>query len=125
MIVGKTSIAEIIQEDDVFIVRFLEDAELNGELIIELLAKLEELSKGKKYKTLADTVNLNLGPIDLSAYKENIRQENAPNRVAEAFVVSDLPIRLLINFYHKNSNVPFPSRVFKSIDEAKAWLKSI
>jgi len=125
MIIGNTSIAEISIEDDIFIVRFLEDAELNGEKINELLAKLESLSKGKKYKTLADTINLHIGPIDLSAYQENIKNENAPNRIAEAFVVSDLPIRLLINFYHKNSSIPFPSKVFKNVEEAKAWLKTM
>lgn len=125
MIIGQTSIAEISKEDDIFIVRFLEDADLNGELIKELLAKLESLSEGKKYKTLANTVNLHLGPIDKSAYIENIKNENAPNRIAEAFVVSDLPIRLLINFYHKNSSIPFPSKVFKNKEEAMKWLKTI
>jgi hypothetical protein len=125
MIIGKTSIAEISKEDDIFIIRFLEDTELSGEHIKELLTKLESLTDGKKYKTLANTVNLHIGPIDLSAYQENIKNENAPHRIAEAFVVSDLPIRLLINFYHKNSLIPFPSKVFKNVEDAMKWLKAI
>lgn len=120
----RTSIAEITKEEDVFVVRFLENVDLTGENIIDLLKKLEELSGGKPYKTLADTVNLHLGSIEKSAYFENIKVSNAPHRIAEAFVVADLPIRLLINFYHKNSEIPFPSKVFKNSDDAKKWLNT-
>lgn len=121
----KTAIAEINKENDVFVVRFLENADLTGENIIELLNDLEKLSAGKKYKTLADTVDLHLGSIEKSAYLENVKISNAPHRMAEAFVVADLPVRLLINFYHKNSMIPFPSKVFKNKKEAMNWLKSM
>lgn len=119
---GKTSIAEIKSDGDIFIVRFKDNADLDGEGIIELLAKLEELSGGKNYKALADTNDMVLGHISRSAYNENIKKENAPHRMAEAFVVTGLPIRLLINFYHKSIRPEIPSKAFKTIKEAKEWL---
>jgi len=122
---GKTSIAEIKSDGDIFIVRFNDNADLDGVAIIELLSKLEELSGGKKYKAIADTNDLVLGHIARSAYNENIKIENAPNRIAEAFVVNSLPIRLLINFYQKTIKPTFPSQSFKTVEDAKIWLNSL
>ena len=121
---GSTSIADFMPDGDVFIVKFKNDADLDGDGIKELLSALENAAEGKKYKALADTRRLLLGHVSRSAYHVNVKEENAPHRLAEAFVVTDLPIRLLINFYHKTVKPTTPSKAFKTMEEAMEWLNT-
>lgn len=45
--------------------------------------------------------------------------------VADAIVITNLPHRLLADFYMKFNRPDIPTRFFKSYDEALQWLKSL
>jgi len=48
---------------------------------------------------------------------------HAEYRSAEAFIVSTLGVRLIIDHYMKNSAMPYPRKSFESKEEALKWLK--
>ena len=48
---------------------------------------------------------------------------HAEYRSAEAFVVSKLGVRLIVDHYMKNSSMPYPRKSFEKEDEALEWLR--
>ena len=48
---------------------------------------------------------------------------HAEYRSAEAFVVSNLGVRLIVDHYMKNSKMPYPRKTFDNEKEAMTWLK--
>lgn len=125
MIIHSTTICDIKQENDIYIILVKHSVDLDGGGIRELLEKLESISENKKYKILFDATDLEMGHVNRSAYEENISVKLAKNRVAEAFVTNSLPVRMIINFYHRVIQPPFPSKLFKTMDDAKKWLNSL
>ena len=49
---------------------------------------------------------------------------HAEYRCAEAFVVNNLAIRMLITFYMKTAKKKYPIRIFSNEEEALAWLRT-
>ena len=47
---------------------------------------------------------------------------HAEYRSAEAFVVENLGVRLIVDHYMKNSKMPYPRRTFENTKEALKWL---
>lgn len=125
MIIHSTTICDIKQENDIYIILVKHSVDLDSEGIHELLEKLESISGNRKYKILFDATDLEIGTVNRSAYEENISISLAKNRVGEAFVTNSLPVRMIINFYHRVIQPPFPSKLFKTMDEAKKWLKTL
>lgn len=115
----------IRKDDEDFVVRIINRSDINGEKVRILFSNTEELCKGKKYGIIYDATDFEIGHISRSAYAENMNEKLAPNRKGEAFVFNSLPIRMIISFYHKMFKPPYPSGAFKSLEEAKKWMKTI
>lgn len=48
---------------------------------------------------------------------------HAEYRSAEAFVVSQLGVKLIVDHYMKNSSMPYPRKSFETRSEAIKWLR--
>jgi hypothetical protein len=95
----------------------LEDAIKVNNLIYELI-------EGKPFLSLVD-ISHRYGSISKEAREHFAKDPNTKNiRLAEAFIVTNIPMRILANFYknfHKPNN---PIKFFKTKDEAIDWLNS-
>jgi hypothetical protein len=94
------------------------------ELSQKLLTAVEEFIGLKKHKALIE-----MGEFNSSS--DNARKFYAENeyvkkyRIADAFVLKSLSVRLIINFFIKFNKPFIPTKAFSDIDKAKAWLNSI
>ena len=116
-----TSSAEMyVDDNNIFITKFNDNVLLRVEQIEEIIAhyKHHNASKPKLILTIAGR-NTNITP----AAREYAESYGAP-AIAEAYVVSSLAQRFIVNIYMDIRNNDHPVNVFSDIDNAKKWLLS-
>ena len=124
----KTKLAYIFIDEFGFCRIRLDSSEhevMGNEEALELCEAITKVCDGTKRKLLTDSRGVQ-GHVGLEA-REIIR--NHPGmlefRVAEAFVVDNLPTRLIANFYLKFNRPPNPTRIFNSLESAEEWLNGL
>jgi len=116
-----TSSAEMyVDDDNIFITKFNDNALLRIEQVKEIITHYEHFnaSKPKLVLTIAGR-NTNITP----AARE-YAESNGAQAIAEAYVVSSLAQRFIVNIYMDIRNNDHPVNVFSDIDNAKKWLLS-
>ncbi len=99
---------------------FKSNSTLEVDDIKEVVEAVKEIGKGKLFANLitaGEYVTLGPGVREYSASE----YANAQT-IADAFVVSSLPEKLLANFYIKINKPPKPTRMFTDKNKAIAWL---
>ena len=111
-----------LDDDGIVNYHFKDNADVDLEEARQIAEETLSLVKGKPYCSLVEARNI-FGTIShearqfLAEHKEIQRL-----RMAEAFLVNNLPVRLIVGFYLKHYNYSNPAKVFKEKHLAKDWL---
>ena len=118
----KATISKI--DESIILLEFKPDVIFELEDAIAVNTKIYNLVKGEPFLSLIDISN-RYGTISEQARDHFAKDPLTKDiRIAEAFIITNLPMRLLANFY-KNFHKPInPIKLFKSKTEAVKWLKS-
>ena len=89
----------------------------------ELLRQAVELNQHKKYFAIIDTQS----PYETSLEARNYYSESeyTDYRYADAFIVTSLPMRLLVNFYISFHKPKIPTKMFNNEKKAIEWINSL
>ena len=110
-----------MRNDGIVQVNFGDNVELDVKETKDILGALETINNGKK------SLVVNVAGKNTTATREarsySASEEAAKHTAADAFVVNNLPQKLLGNFY-LNFNKPYvKTKIFNKLEEALAWLK--
>lgn len=110
-----------LRNDGIVQVNFGDSIELDVKETKDILEALSKINDGKK------SLVINIAGKNTSVTREarsySATEEAGQYTIADAFVVNNLPQKLLGNFYI-NFNKPFVNtKIFNKVDEALAWLK--
>lgn len=88
-----------------------------------LLNSAIELTEGKKYFAIIDTSN----DIDSTKDAREYYANNELNRFryADAFIVSSLPLKMVVNFFIRVNKPSIPTKMFNSKDSAFEWINEM
>ena len=115
----ETPTAEMYLDDDnIFITKFNDNVLLKVEEIEEIITHYKEINESKPKLCLAIAGSHTSVTSEAREYAESF---GAP-AIAEAYVVSSLTQRFLVNLYMHVRNNHHPVDVFSDINDAKKWL---
>jgi hypothetical protein len=118
------AVAEVIfYSEDLLAFYFFDDITIEVTDVQELVRVSSEMTGGEvDLLTLVVTGernNISTEAFSYNMYKElKIKQRT----IAEAVVISNLPTRIMTNFYYKVARRKFPVKVFESETKATEWL---
>ncbi len=111
--------------DKIVLLEFKPDVVIELEDAVEVNTIIYNLVEGKPFLSLVNVSN-RYGSISTEARDHFAKDPKTQNiRLAEAFIVTNLPMRILANFYkqfHKPNN---PIKFFSNKKEAIDWLNSL
>lgn len=116
-------IAYLEYENNILYVRVKEDLVVQTEDMKLMLETAVEMTGGEKYYALIDTSGSGEATVEARNYYADC--DYTKYRFADAFVVSSLATRLVVNFYMKFHNPKVKSKMFGTIAEARYWLESL
>jgi hypothetical protein len=96
---------------------------IDKEIAEKAIASRLEFQNGVKYKTIFDTSNLKT--ITPEARKILSGPSSHLGFKAAAFIRKSSLTNALGNFYLRYANVPVPTKMFRSVEQAKEWLDSL
>lgn len=102
--------------------RVLADMHIEEEDIEEVKRKNMSLMGDKKYVILV--VSDSGGTISSDARRLTASPEFQQNTLAKAFLVDNLPHRIIGNFYLSFNRPAIPTRIFNDREKAMEWLRS-
>lgn len=110
-----------LRKDGIVQVNFGDNVELDVKETKDILTALASINDGKK------SLVVNVAGKNTTATREarsySASEEAGQHTIADAFVVNNLPQKLLGNFY-LNLNKPFiNTKIFNKLEEAIVWLK--
>lgn len=110
-----------LRNDGIVQVNFGDDVELDAKEAKEIFEALGKIGNGKRVPVI------NIAGKNTTATREartySATEEAGQYTLADAYVVNNLPQKLIGNFY-LNFNKPFvKTKIFGKVDEAIAWLK--
>ena len=111
-----------MRHDGILENRFVWDQpyEIESEHLLEIADAMTELS-GERPRAILSVAGL-YGSMTPAARKVDIHRAN-DYTLAIALVIQELSQRLLANFYFKIKSNTYPVKIFKSEEEATAWLQ--
>lgn len=115
-----TNLADYEYENDILVVSPRSGLVLEKEDMVTMLNEAVAFTEGKKYYALIDTSNHVETTVEGRNYYSN--SELSKYRFVDAFVVTSLPIKLVVNFYIRFNKPLIPSKMFNSRVEAMNWL---
>ena len=119
----ETPTASLILENGVLFVEMKANINLGLTEMQELLRQAVELNQHKKYFAIIDTQS----PYETSLEARNYysKSEYTDYRYADAFIVTSLPMRLLVNFYISFHKPKIPTKMFNNEKKAIEWINSL
>jgi hypothetical protein len=118
-----TDLADYEYENDILVVSPKSGLVLDYDDMVVMLKEAVALTDGEKYYALIDTSNHLETTLEARNYYST--SEFSKYRNADAFVVTSLAIKLVVNFYLKFNKPPVLSKMFNSKAEAFEWLLEI
>jgi hypothetical protein len=120
----KTRITTVyIREDGVLVLDILPNEVFSKTDAEHVIAAAGELGKGKKLRNLILVGEHSIA--DIEAIKLSCSQEGCIYKLADAFVISSLPQKLIANFYMRVVKPFVPTRFFTKREDAEKWLSEI
>ena len=119
----KSSLAQFEYKSDILYVKPFEGLFLDKPEMESLLNSAIELTEGKKYFAIIDTSN----DIDSTKDAREYYANNELNRFryADAFIVSSLPLKMVVNFFIRVNKPSIPTKMFNSKDSAFEWINEM
>lgn len=119
----ETSLATFEYQDNILYVKPFEGIFLDKLEMESLLHSAIELVEGEKYFAVIDTSN----NIDSSKDAREYYANNELNkfRYADAFIVSSLPLRMVINFFIRVNKPSIPTKMFNTKESAFLWINEL
>lgn len=113
----------ILRSDHIIKIEFKEVEELKLDHVIDIFNSLRTLAPVKKCLiliSLSDYINPSVEVREFWAAKE--RNEIS---LAEAILINNLPMTLIVNFYLNINKPQRPTKIFKNEKDAIDWLKHV
>lgn len=110
-----------LREDSILEVIFADNALLDVEQCDELITSYTSILGDKKVPILhifGKYTEATKGAREFSASPRGLKHS-----LVEAYVLSSLPHRLLLNFYIKFNKPPVPTKFFRTKQEAVTWIR--
>ncbi len=120
-VVAKTRSAELTYSDGIVSVLVTLDSDLDLEAMKEIVAARMELVDWQPHTVLIEAESNHHSEKEAREYLANYEKDPA---LAMAVVSNNLAVRLLANFYVKFDKPRIPTKLFKSREDALAWLKT-
>ena len=109
-------------EGNISVLEFKQDVVIELRDAIEINKAIYSMVKGQSFLSLIDARVY--GSITADAREFFAKDELTKDiRIAEAFVIVNLPTRLFAKFYIKINKPANPIKIFSDFDDAKIWLK--
>ena len=118
-----TNFAFLSLEDDVLFVRMKPNIDIGVAELSELFELSNKLADFQKRFVIVDTRENFNSSHDIRAFYTDERLIKF--RYADAFIVTSLPMRLLVNFYITFDKPKIPSKMFNSEADALNWVNSL
>lgn len=112
-----------MREDGIVVLEFCDHIELDVKEAKELLQATKEISGGKKVLILnvaGKQTTATSAARDFAASPEAVEYT-----LAEAYVVNNLPQKIIANFYINFHKPLVPTKIFNNTEAAILWLKSL
>jgi hypothetical protein len=122
MLTASTSAFSLSYIDRFLNIAIKEKSVIDQKDILEFLTAARELVKGEKYVVLTDG---RAEHIMIQAAQDALRQNESPNRLANAIVTNDRLTESRVKLFINANSTYSPTRHFKSVDTATRWLKAI
>lgn len=97
------------------------NVEISVEDVKSIASACQKIGGGKAYPLLINVGKYTLPSVE--ARKFIAQAESNPYAKAEAYVISDLPQRIVGNFFLKFDKPARPTKIFTNEEEAMEWLK--
>lgn len=119
----ETDIACLFFENDVLLVTMKEDCSVTVKDMEYLLKTAVSLTRFKKYYAVIDArTNASISS-DVSEYYS--KSEYSRYRLADAFIINSLAMRLLVNFYISFNKPEILTKTFADADPAIQWINHL
>ena len=112
----------IFKEDGVVVIQPQTDTNLEVRDILNIRKIAAELCGQEKQLILTDTRDLYLGISTRARKFMSASSGTYDGRLAEAYVVNSLPMKIILNHYVNRNKPKNPVETFDSFDDAKRWL---
>lgn len=120
---AETDIARLVFENNVLLVTMKEDCTVTVKEMEHLLKTAVSLVGFKKYYAVIDTrANASISS-DVSEYYS--KSEYSKYRLADAFIINSLAMRLLVNFYISFNKPEILTKTFTDADPAIQWINQL
>lgn len=118
----ETTTAHLIDEEDILYVVFKKDADVNESDVKEISAARIKLLRGKKQQLVLADIR-NIGFLSNEAKKHGASEEVVAITKAMALITKSLATKIMANFFILINKPAHPTRMFRSVEDAKKWLK--
>lgn len=112
-----------VREDDVLVLDIKPNQVFNVSDVHEAIAAAKEFGGGKKFRNLILVGEHSIA--DIEAVKLSCSEAGSIYKLADAFVISSFPQKLIANFYMKVVKPVTPTRFFTKREDAEKWLIEI
>lgn len=111
----------IKKQGSVVVVEIREGVYIDSGDIAHQISVCKELMQNQPFAVLVDARSVHSTTREA---RELLANDSLTNRVALAIVSTNLPARLIANFYMRVNSPKTPTRLFRSHEEALKWLGS-
>lgn len=112
-----------MRDDGILVIEFGDKVELDVKEAKELVEVTKEMSEGKKVFILNIAGKQTTATTEARNFAASA--EAVECTLAEAYVVNNLPQKIIANFYVNFHKPLVPTKIFTDKDAAIAWLKSL
>lgn len=116
------AILEYLDHENLLFYRVKQDITVDEDVMKEMLIYVEEFMGEKKHRAIVDfgsNVHSTTEGRALYAKSDYINR----NRIADAFIVNSLAMRLIANFFIQVTKPKVPTHLFNDEEKAINWLK--
>jgi hypothetical protein len=119
----ETDVCSIFFEEGIMHIVFKKDSEVELSHINEIIDLRKGIQQGKKMPTVVDIRGL--WHVEKDAREKAATNEMIQHNTALAIISGSLGTRLIGNFYMRFDKPDVPTKMFKSTEDAIAWLREI
>lgn len=122
----RTRISEIsLREDGIIYLKLFDGMDISADDVMEIQELEDKIAGGSGIYLIVDLRDISFGHVERGAFKFAAGNEKSISKKATAFVVNNLPAKLMVNFFTQFYKPVSPNSLFHSLAEAEAWLLNL
>ena len=112
------------EEENLLHVKVKPNTDFEYDLSKKIMQDVQDIVGERRHKAIIEMGEYNSSSDGSSKiYTEN--EYIKKYRLADAFIVKSLSVRLIVNFYITVCKPSIPTKAFRDLEKAKVWLRSI